>query len=142
MEEGVTIAKVPDWMVLKPEMMLHLIREHEKLGRTLTEEETVTLRRSLGFEITHPPTMNARSKECRSRVVKTATVLFAKPCLSRAISLARWSNFLLAIHQASAGHFNKVSRLRQVFSERSEASPLTTSPLVAFAATMSQSPVR
>jgi hypothetical protein len=40
--------------------------------------------------------------------------LFAKPCLSRAISLARWPNFLLAIHQASAGHFNKVSRLRQV----------------------------
>ena len=51
MEEGVTIAKVPDWMVLKPEMMAHLIREHEKLGRTLTEEETVTLLRSLGFEI-------------------------------------------------------------------------------------------
>jgi len=50
MEEGVTIAKVPDWMVLKPEMMAHLIREHEKLGRTLTEEETVTLLRSLGFE--------------------------------------------------------------------------------------------
>ena len=51
MEEGVTIAKVPDWMVLKPEMMRHLIREHEKLGRTLTEEETVTLLRSVGFEI-------------------------------------------------------------------------------------------
>ena len=34
--------------------------------------------------------------------------------LSRAISLARWPNFLLAIHQASAGYFNKVSRLRQV----------------------------
>ena len=51
MEEGVTIAKVPDWMVLKPEMMQHLIREHEKLGRTLTERETVTLLRSLGFEI-------------------------------------------------------------------------------------------
>jgi hypothetical protein len=34
MEEGVTIAKVPDWMKLKPEMMRHLIREHEKLGRT------------------------------------------------------------------------------------------------------------
>ena len=32
MEEGVTIAKVPDWMVLKPEMMAHLIREHEKLA--------------------------------------------------------------------------------------------------------------
>ena len=47
MEEGVTIAKVPDWMKLKPEMMAHLIREHEKLGRTLTEEETVTLLRSL-----------------------------------------------------------------------------------------------
>ena len=41
MEEGVTIAKVPDWMKVKPEMMRHLIREHEKLGRTLTEEETV-----------------------------------------------------------------------------------------------------
>jgi hypothetical protein len=51
MEEGMTIAKVPDWMELKPEMMQHLIREHEKLGRTLTEEETVTLLRSLGFEI-------------------------------------------------------------------------------------------
>jgi len=50
-EEGVTIAKVPPWMTLKPEMMGHLIREHEKLGRTLTEEETVTLLRSLGFEI-------------------------------------------------------------------------------------------
>jgi hypothetical protein len=42
MEEGLTIAKVPHWMELKPEMMPHLIREHEKLGRTLTEEETVT----------------------------------------------------------------------------------------------------
>jgi hypothetical protein len=51
-EEGLTIAKVPHWMELKPEMMPHLIREHEKLGRTLTEEETVTLLRSLGFEIT------------------------------------------------------------------------------------------
>jgi hypothetical protein len=45
MEEGVTIAKVPPWMTLKPEMMPHLIR------RTLTEEETVTLLRGLGFEI-------------------------------------------------------------------------------------------
>jgi hypothetical protein len=54
MEEGVTIAKVPDWMVLKPDMMPHLIREHEKAGRTLTEEETVTLLRSLGFEISEP----------------------------------------------------------------------------------------
>ena len=51
MEEGVTIAKVPDWLTLKPEMMRHLISEHEKLGRTLTEEETVTLLRGLGFEI-------------------------------------------------------------------------------------------
>jgi hypothetical protein len=51
MEEGMTIAKVPDWMELKPEMMRHLIREHEKLGRTLTEEETVTLLRNVGFEI-------------------------------------------------------------------------------------------
>lgn len=51
MEEGVTIAKVPDWMVLKPEMMPHLIRAHENVGRTLTEEETVTLLRGLGFEI-------------------------------------------------------------------------------------------
>ncbi len=51
MEDGVTIAKVPDWMKLKPDMMRHLIREHEKLGRTLTEEETVTLLRSVGFEI-------------------------------------------------------------------------------------------
>lgn len=54
MEEGVTIAKVPDWMTLKPEMMRHLIREHEKLGRTLTEEETVALLKSLGFEISEP----------------------------------------------------------------------------------------
>ena len=51
MEEGVTIAKVPDWMELKPEMMPHLIREHDKVGRTLTEEETITLLCSLGFEI-------------------------------------------------------------------------------------------
>ena len=51
MEEGVTIAKVPPWMELKPEMMPHLIREHNKVGRTLTEEETVTLLSSLGFEI-------------------------------------------------------------------------------------------
>ena len=51
MEEGVTIAKVPDCMSLKPEMMPHLIREHEKLGRTLTEQETVALLRSVGFEI-------------------------------------------------------------------------------------------
>jgi hypothetical protein len=51
MEEGVTIAKVPDRIVLKPEMMPHLIRAHENVGRTLTEEETVTLLRSLGFEI-------------------------------------------------------------------------------------------
>lgn len=51
MEEGVTIAKVPDWMEFKTEMMPHLIREHEKLGRTLTEEETVTLLRGVGFEI-------------------------------------------------------------------------------------------
>ena len=50
MEEGMTIAKVPDSMTLKPEMMRHLIREHEKLGRTLTEEETVTLLRSLDSE--------------------------------------------------------------------------------------------
>jgi hypothetical protein len=54
MEEGVTIAKVPDWMTLKPEMMPHLIREHEKVGRTRTEEETVTLLRSLRFEISEP----------------------------------------------------------------------------------------
>jgi hypothetical protein len=32
-------AKVPDWMTLKPEMMPHLIREHEKVGRTLTEDD-------------------------------------------------------------------------------------------------------
>lgn len=51
MEEGVTIAKVLAWMELEPEMMAHLIREHEKLGRTLTEGETVTLLRGLGFEI-------------------------------------------------------------------------------------------
>ena len=51
MEEGVTIAKVPAWMELKPEMMPHLIRAHENVGRTLTEEETITLLRSLEFEI-------------------------------------------------------------------------------------------
>ena len=50
MEEGMTIAKVPDWLELKPEMMRHLNREHEKRGRTLTEEEKITLLRSLGFE--------------------------------------------------------------------------------------------
>lgn len=54
MEEGVTIAKVPDWMTLQPGMMQHLIREHEKLGRTLTEAETVALIRSVGFEISEP----------------------------------------------------------------------------------------
>jgi hypothetical protein len=54
MEEGVTIAKVPDWMTLQPGMMQHLIREHEKLGRTLTEEETIALLRSAGFEISKP----------------------------------------------------------------------------------------
>jgi len=54
MEEGMTIAKVPDWMALKPEMMPHLIRAHENAGRTLTEEETVTLLRGLGFEISEP----------------------------------------------------------------------------------------
>jgi len=48
MEEGVTIAKVPAWMELKPETMPHLIRAHENVGRT--EEETITLLRSLGFE--------------------------------------------------------------------------------------------
>jgi hypothetical protein len=53
-KRGVTIAKVPDWMELKPEMMPHLIREHEKLGRTLTEQETVSLLCSLGFEISEP----------------------------------------------------------------------------------------
>ena len=54
MEEGMTIAKVPDWLELKPGMMQHLIREHEKLGRTLTEQETVALLRSAGFEISEP----------------------------------------------------------------------------------------
>jgi len=70
MEEGVTIAKVPDWMVLKPEMMPHLIREHEKVGRTLTEEETVTLLRSLGFEISETKVMRNRgptSSEIKGR---------------------------------------------------------------------------
>lgn len=51
MEVGVTIAKVPSWMSLKPEMMRHLIKEHKKLGPTLSEEETVALLRSVGFEI-------------------------------------------------------------------------------------------
>jgi hypothetical protein len=49
-----TIAKVPGWMELKPGMMQHLIREHEKLGRTLTEQETVALLRSAGFDISEP----------------------------------------------------------------------------------------
>jgi hypothetical protein len=39
MEEGVTTAKVPAWMVLEPEMMPHLIRAHDNVGRTVTEEE-------------------------------------------------------------------------------------------------------
>lgn len=51
MEEGVTIAKVPPWMSLKPEMMRHLIKEHEKLGPTLSEEEIVALLHSVGCEI-------------------------------------------------------------------------------------------
>jgi len=38
-------------MSLEPGMMQHLIREHEKLGLTLTEEETLALLRSVGFEI-------------------------------------------------------------------------------------------
>jgi len=33
MEEGVTIAKVPDWMQLKPEMMRHLITCKPRLLR-------------------------------------------------------------------------------------------------------------
>jgi hypothetical protein len=41
-------------MVLEPEMMPHLIRAHDNVGRTLTEEETVTLLRRLGFEISEP----------------------------------------------------------------------------------------
>ena len=32
MEEGVTIAKVPDWMELKPEMMPHLTGSTSSLG--------------------------------------------------------------------------------------------------------------
>ena len=55
MEEGMTIAKVPRWMELMPEMMPHLIREHEKLGRTLSEEETVSLLRGVGFQINETP---------------------------------------------------------------------------------------
>jgi hypothetical protein len=51
MEAGVTIAKVPSWLIPKPEMMRHLIKKHDKLGRTLTEEETVALLRSVEFEI-------------------------------------------------------------------------------------------
>jgi hypothetical protein len=41
----------PLGLVVKPDMMPRLIRAHESLGRTLTEEETVALLRSLGFEI-------------------------------------------------------------------------------------------
>ena len=39
MEEGVTICQGAGWMTLKAEMMPHLIREHEKVGRTLTEDD-------------------------------------------------------------------------------------------------------
>ena len=49
MEEGMTIAKVPDWMELKPEMMRHLIREHEKLGRILTERRDSRVVTQLGI---------------------------------------------------------------------------------------------
>ena len=49
MEEGVTIAKVPAWMVLKPEMMPHLIRAHENVGRTLTEERNSHVATQLGI---------------------------------------------------------------------------------------------
>jgi hypothetical protein len=67
MEEGVTIAKVPDWMVLKPEMMPHLIREHEKVGRTLTEEETVALLRSLDSKSVRRSDEERRARQSPSR---------------------------------------------------------------------------
>ena len=51
MEEGVTIAKVPDWILLQLEMMRHLIKEHERVGRILNKGATATLLRGLGFEI-------------------------------------------------------------------------------------------
>ena len=47
MEEGVTIAKVPDWILLQLEMMRHLIKEHERVGRILNKEATATLLRGL-----------------------------------------------------------------------------------------------
>lgn len=46
MVEGVTITKVTTWMAFKPEMMPYLIRAHEKVWHTLTEEETATWLRS------------------------------------------------------------------------------------------------
>ena len=48
MEEGFTIAKAPPWMELKPGMMQHPIRKHEKLGRTVREDATATWLRVLG----------------------------------------------------------------------------------------------
>ena len=39
--------------------------------------------------------------------------LFAKRCWSRAISLRRWRNFVLAIRLTLAERFRRVSRLRQ-----------------------------
>ena len=89
MEAGVTIAKVPDWMVLKPEMIRHLIREHEKVGRTLPRkrpsrcyaawdsksvsrsDEEQRLGSGGGGAILRQR-MGA-AKSCRSWVVKTAT---------------------------------------------------------------------
>ena len=41
-------------MKLKSEMMPHLIRAHENVGRTLTKEETVTLLCNFEFEISKP----------------------------------------------------------------------------------------
>jgi len=41
-------------MTLKPETMPYLNRAHEKERRTLTKEETITLLRSLRFEISEP----------------------------------------------------------------------------------------
>ena len=51
MEECVTIAKVPGLDGAQARDDAASDQEHERAGRTLTEEATVTLLRGLGFEI-------------------------------------------------------------------------------------------
>ena len=62
MEEGMTITKVPDWMVLKPEMMRHLIREHEKLGRHADRRRASHVTTQLGIR----KSANRRDEEQRA----------------------------------------------------------------------------